>query len=274
MPFSSSTQRAWLTPLVVLLAFAAVPVVLVYTRRCMRAVLRRAAVSKQLAGVLLILLVVVLWTGSSVAIQLVFETHRFSKPFFLTYASACLLTVYLPFYPDRVRDLVLLAAEQLPSREARAGERPRTRASPRQAKYSRLEVDREGNAADSAAESAAPADEEAEAEAAVEVPLGTAESLEVALRVGVLWFVLNLSFNVSLQLSSVSSVTIISATSSIWTLLVSAARTSERPTRLKVRHRHRAASNSPRHRRHHQPRRRAGRRAPCGGDGAAMHPQA
>ena len=120
MPFSSSTQRAWLTPLVVLLAFAAVPVVLVYTRRCMRAVLRRAAVSKQLAGVLLILLVVVLWTGSSVAIQLVFETHRFSKPFFLTYASACLLTVYLPFYPDRVRDLVLLAAEQLPSPAATA----------------------------------------------------------------------------------------------------------------------------------------------------------
>ena len=60
---------------------------------------------------------------------------------------------------------------------------------------------------------------------------------------------------------------------SIWTLLVSAARTSERPTRLKVRHRHRAASSRPRHRRHHQPRRRAARRAPCGGDGAAMHPQ-
>ena len=37
----------------------------------------------------------------------------------------------------------------------------------------------------------------------------------VALRVGALWFALNLSFNVSLQLSSVSSVTIISATSPI-----------------------------------------------------------
>ena len=87
------------------------------------------------------------------------------------------------------------------------------------------------------------------------MPLGTAESVGVALRVGALWFVLNLSFtltltltptptltrfalnlsfNVSLQLSSVSSVTIISATSSIWTLLIGAARAREMPGRLKV----------------------------------------
>ena len=51
---------------------------------------------------------------------------------------------------------------------------------------------------------------------------------------GALWFALNLSFNVSLQLSSVSSVTIISATSSIWTLLIGAARAREAPSRLKV----------------------------------------
>ena len=67
-----------------------------------------------------------------------------------------------------------------------------------------------------------------------QVPLGTAESVGVALRVGALWFALNLSFNVSLQLSSVSSVTIISATSSIWTLLIGAVRAREMPGRLKV----------------------------------------
>ena len=66
------------------------------------------------------------------------------------------------------------------------------------------------------------------------MPLGTAESVGVALRVGALWFALNLSFNVSLQLSSVSSVTIISATSSIWTLLIGAVRAREMPGRLKV----------------------------------------
>ena len=215
---------AWLTPPLVLLGFAAVPALLVYGPRLLSALRARLARSPQLAGIALILTVVVLWTASSVAIQLVFESHRFAKPYFLTYASACLLMVYLPFYPDRLRDLAALAAE-------RSGCSARRRSGGRRhaAQYSPLEAaDREAAGA-----VAASVDDAGDAPLAVP-PLGTGESVGVAVRVGALWFVLNLSFNLSLQLSSVSSVTVISATSSIWTLLIGAARARQAPGRLKV----------------------------------------
>ena len=106
-------SRAWLTPPLVLLGFAVLPALLVYGPRLFSSLRARLARSPQLAGIALILTVVVLWTASSVAIQLVFESHRFAKPVFLTYASACLLMVYLPFYPDRLRDLAALVAECL-----------------------------------------------------------------------------------------------------------------------------------------------------------------
>lgn len=187
-----------------------------------------ALLSGPVAGILLILLVVVLWTASSVAIQLVFETAHFRKPFFLTYASACLMVVYLPFYPDRVRDLLALAMEQLPVLERMPLPR---KLSPRRARYSQL-------GAAQAAESAATGSTifrkgrkaAAEAAAPLEVPLGTSESLLVALRMGTLWFALNLTFNVGLQLSSVSSVTIISASSSLWTLVIAALRERKQPS--------------------------------------------
>ena len=60
---------------------------------------------QRMLGVLLILLVVLLWTASSVAVQLVFEAARYRKPFFLTYLSTSLLVVYLPFYPRRIARL-------------------------------------------------------------------------------------------------------------------------------------------------------------------------
>ena len=106
-------SRAWLTPPLVLLGFAALPALLVYGPRLVSSLRARLARSPQLTGIALILTVVVLWTASSVAIQLVFESHRFAKPVFLTYASACLLMVYLPFYPDRLRDLAAFVAERL-----------------------------------------------------------------------------------------------------------------------------------------------------------------
>ena len=195
-----AAASAWLTPPLVLLGFAAVPALLVYGPRLLSGLRKCLTRSPQLAGIALILTVVVLWTASSVAIQLVFENHRFAKPVFLTYASACLLMVYLPFYPDRLRDLAAFVAERLG-----CGGRRRGGARRPVARYSRLEA-----AGDAVSDHAA-----ASADDAGDAPLGTAESVGVALRVGALWFALNLSFNVALQLSSVSSVTIISATSSI-----------------------------------------------------------
>ena len=67
--------------------------------------LRGFCMNARALGMLLIFVVVVLWTGSSVVIQLVFESAHYRKPFFLTYYSTCMLIVYLPFYPRRVARL-------------------------------------------------------------------------------------------------------------------------------------------------------------------------
>ena len=202
---AQAAAPAWLTPPLVLLGFAAMPALLVYGPRLLSRLRKWLTRSPQLAGIALILTVVVLWTASSVAIQMVFENHRFAKPVFLTYASACLLMVYLPFYPDRLRDLAAFVAERLG-----CGGRWRGGARRPVARYSRLEA-----AGDAVSDHAAASADDA-GDAPLAAPLGTAESVGVALRVGALWFALNLSFNVSLQLSSVSSVTIISATSPIY----------------------------------------------------------
>ena len=68
-------SRAWLTPPLVLAGFAALPALLVYGPRLVSSLRARLARSPQLAGIALILTVVVLWTASSVAIQLVFESQ-------------------------------------------------------------------------------------------------------------------------------------------------------------------------------------------------------
>ena len=164
---------AWLTPPLVLLGFAAVPALLVYGPRLLSSLRKWLTRSPQLAGIALILTVVVLWTASSVAIQLVFEHHRFAKPVFLTYASACLLMVYLPFYPDRLRDLAAFVAERLGCGGRRRGGGRR-----HVARYSRLEA-----AGDAVSDHAAASADDAGDAPVAAAPLGTAESVGVALRV-------------------------------------------------------------------------------------------
>ena len=53
------------------------------------------ATSRHTKGVLLTLAVVLLWVGSSVAIKEIFHAGEFKKPFFLTYFSTSLFTLYL-----------------------------------------------------------------------------------------------------------------------------------------------------------------------------------
>ena len=67
-------------------------------------------------GIGLVLLVVLLWTSSSVVIQLVFEEAHFLKPFFLTWYNFALLTVYLPFYPRELCQLGVALRDSVCSR--------------------------------------------------------------------------------------------------------------------------------------------------------------
>ena len=162
----------------------------------------RRHLAPHMLGALLVLFVVILWTASSIAVQhVVFETAHFRKPFFITYLSTVTLVVYLPFYPSRVARLV----------SALRG---------RPAAY---ELVREGGS------TSRPGDDSLRAP-----PLGPIAELALASRVGLLFFASQLCFIIGLELSTVSSVTVIAASSSLWTLLFSALRLREHVSALKL----------------------------------------
>lgn len=64
--------------------------------------LSAATVSRRyVLGLVLLLIVVLLWVGSSALIQSIFVDSGFRAPFFLTYYSTSLFTLYLPFFYAR-----------------------------------------------------------------------------------------------------------------------------------------------------------------------------
>ena len=86
--------------------------ILVISFRLVHRACAASATQTRFVGIALILLVVLLWTSSSVVIQLVFEEAHFRKPFFLTWYGASLLVVYLPFYPRRLYRLAAALADE------------------------------------------------------------------------------------------------------------------------------------------------------------------
>jgi drug/metabolite transporter (DMT)-like permease len=144
-------------------------------------------------------------------VQLVFEEARFRKPFFVTWYGVALLVVYLPFYPRRVRALcAALSDEYCGGRHHRRqrGKYALVAAPPPLAqRESRESV--EGSAV------AWPSGEGSSGAA------GEGAALMVAVRLGGLFVAYQLAFNIGLELANVSTVTILSASSGLWTLLFS-----------------------------------------------------
>ena len=161
---------------------------------------RRACAGKRTGGVALILLVVLLWTSSNVVIQLVFEEAHFRKPFFLTWYGAALLVVYLPFYPRRLCRLGAALADECGLGSGRSRGRYHVVAAPGRAASAEEVLAEEG--------------------------LAPGAALGIALRLGLTFFAYQLFFNVALELTAVSTVTVLSASSGLWTLLFSAVRLS------------------------------------------------
>jgi solute carrier family 35 protein F5 len=202
-------------PIVFAALTASVGTALVMLGACTCYVYQRIAPARRrrFLGVLLILMVVLLWTASSVAVQLVFESARYRKPFFLTYLSTSLLTVYLPWYPKRMKRLASLCAASVSwTIPAAASNARRTN---RRANYDLLAAGK----TDSAVSALDLATQQQQAAAA---------ELAVAMRLCVIFFAYQLCYNVGLELSTVSTVTVISTSSGLWTLLFSALRLGER----------------------------------------------
>ena len=158
------------------------------------------------------------------ALAPVFEEAHFLKPFFLTWYNFALLTVYLPFYPRELCQLGVALRDSVCSRRG-----------PLRAKYNLV-----GAAAPPRTASRQDSRESADDEPSVaHAGLGSTGSdplaaLSTALRLGFIFFAYQLCFNIGLELTAVSTATVISASAGLWTLLFSALRLREKVGPIKL----------------------------------------
>jgi solute carrier family 35 protein F5 len=209
-------------------------------------------------GLLLVLLVVVIWVSSSALIQFVFKDTNFNRPFFLTYFSTSLFTVYLlgfvclPWRWNGTHRGPLLDGKAPVRLDAAA----RTRADADDATQTELVSTcgpddseavrtmavvpenlpllsmRESASGDDVKARSADRDGDDDddddgsgsggqpAPEPSSDPLTTKQVVRFAFFFAPLWFVANLTFNWSLSLTSVSSTAIISSSSCLFTLVL------------------------------------------------------
>lgn len=148
-------------------------------------------------------LVIVLWVVSSFLISLIFEDNSYRKPFFITYINTAAFTMYL-----------------LPTARAVVGKYWRT---------GELNI-REELRAEEEEGALLPKD----GDGGVVSRLSLRETVKLSAEFCVLWFSANLVTNASLAYTSVASQTILSSTSSFFTLFIGALCHVERVSKVKV----------------------------------------
>lgn len=167
-----------------------------------------SARQKWILGLFNLAAVVVFWVLSSFLVNELFETNIYRKPFFITYINtscfAFFLIPYLKFEHISWRDFLHTVSMEWKNR-----------------KYTRLD-DGESRVPESANEYGSSSDNLSAGHNASqqeqEVPV--LETIKLSLQFIVLWFTANLVTNASLSYTSVASQTILSSTSSFFTLLI------------------------------------------------------
>ncbi|KAL1521008.1 hypothetical protein AB1Y20_022565 [Prymnesium parvum] len=167
-------------------------------------------------GVLLVCAVAVLWTASSVAVQVVFEDVHYRKPFCLTYFCSTMLVVYLPFYPRQLRQIAAFLhcsacapSSVGPTRYGILGSAPNDGSQPPE-----HTLEFEGMAAGGG--------------------MAVGAVLQLAAELGSLFFIFNYCFNIGLEMTTVSASSVISTSSCLWTLAFSACLLKERISCIKL----------------------------------------
>ncbi|KAF3908428.1 hypothetical protein ABW21_db0201733 [Orbilia brochopaga] len=159
--------------------------------------------SRRAFGIALLLLVVTLWVTSSFLVSHIFTDDSYVKPYLVVYLSTSSFTVYLIpwgikqlFKRPNVRRLFRL--EPLRGGKSRLDTR-----------YSRID-------------DAVEVDEEDTEPQGLHVKLSTRETMRLSAQFCLLWFVANWFAGACLEYTTVASTTILSATSSIFTLIFAA----------------------------------------------------
>ncbi|ETI56292.1 hypothetical protein F441_01114 [Phytophthora nicotianae CJ01A1] len=145
---------------------------------------RRHSTFDWMLGVTFLVIVALIWTFASVLVQYIFHNLSFQGPFFLTYVGISLFSVNLPlWYASQVL---------LPKFKAWL------RGLPTNGKLSHSELLRRSG-----------------------VQASYSQIFRISAIISPLWFIANFTYNESLNLTSVSSSTIVSSTSTVFTFLLS-----------------------------------------------------
>ena len=159
-------------------------------------------------GVCCIVLVAIVWSASSVLVQAIFTEENFVRPFFLTWVSNSLFFCALPL---RSLSLACSKASSLEPAQGTGDE------------HSDTSVDgtsTDGNAIQRTSRG--------------RFRLPERRTVRAALIICPIWFGANLSYNVSMSMTSISASTVISSSSSAFTLLLSAVVLREPLSALKI----------------------------------------
>ncbi|RFU34911.1 hypothetical protein B7463_g1418, partial [Scytalidium lignicola] len=184
-------------------------------------------VARRTLGIFLLLVTVMLWTGSNFLSSFIFADNTFSKPYFVTYLNTggfaislipiflrilykrgfsnirAALSDHLRFRPDGYKGLL-----------SASGDGDSTFGEPIPSAESELFLGPEGEVADDMAASYHTFDSSG--------PLSIRETAKLSFEFCLLWFVANYLVSGCLEYTSVASSTILTSTSGIWTLIFGA----------------------------------------------------
>ncbi|KAL8914244.1 MAG: hypothetical protein Q9171_001115 [Xanthocarpia ochracea] len=186
-------------------------------------------IGRHTLGIILLLTTVFLWTASQFLASTIFADHTYSKPYFVTYVNSSFFAVLL---------LPVLIQRLLSSNGIW---RHLIRQRRKHTKYAPLAEDEQNPVVKTDSEDGRIADSdhfddepnshsltdntrvpESMGMEAVEERLSIRETAHLSLEFSILWFVANYFTAACLNYTSVASSTILTATSSIWTLLIGA----------------------------------------------------
>ncbi|KAK4137898.1 hypothetical protein BT67DRAFT_372520 [Trichocladium antarcticum] len=178
----------------------------------MRDWLGLGGVARRTLGIALLLVVVFLWTGSNFMASYIFSDGTYSKPFFLVYVNTSCFAVSL--VPLAARYVLQNGVGALRGEAARMWRERRRGVRPLKSLDEGEEDARERLLAD----------EDGGEDASVlssrrEEKLSVEETARLSLEFSMLWFAANYFASACLEYTSVASVTILTSTSSIWTLI-------------------------------------------------------
>ncbi|KAL8683770.1 MAG: hypothetical protein Q9186_000256 [Xanthomendoza sp. 1 TL-2023] len=188
-----------------------------------------AGLGRHTLGILLLLTTVVLWTASQFLASTIFADNTYSKPYFVTYVnSTFFILLLLPVLLQRLLD-------------AKGSWRHLIRKGHKETKYALLAEDEQNTSAKADSEGdpivynghmnggsspnngmASTGPTEGAAVKGAEDRLTIRDTAWLSLEFSILWFIANYFVAACLNYTSVASSTILTSTSSIWTLLIGA----------------------------------------------------